>query len=92
MDVNINQSLQDVEMQDIQIPDPQDVINQLVMIVQLAELPTLRLMVQEAIKPELLPPPDFLDGLTDLQKTDVFRGCFLFTFFHLAPRFLIDSN
>jgi hypothetical protein len=31
MDVNINQSPQDVEMQDIQVPDPQDVINQLVM-------------------------------------------------------------
>jgi ATP-dependent helicase YprA (DUF1998 family) len=86
MDVNINQSPQDVEMQDIQVPDPQDVINQLVMIVQLAELPTLRLMVQEAIKPELLPPPDFLDGLTDLQKTDVFRGCLLVHVFSLGTK------
>jgi ATP-dependent helicase YprA (DUF1998 family) len=68
----------DVEMQDIQVlPNPEDLVNQLVAAVQAAELPTLHLFAQEAIKPELLPPVDFLNGLSILQQTDVFRGCLL---------------
>ena len=86
MDVDINQFSPDIEMQLEDIPDPQDLINQLVAMVQLAELPTLRLLVQEAIKPELFPPQDFVDGLTDMQQIDVFRGCLLIHILSLGTK------
>ena len=74
MDLDINPL--EIEIQD-PFPEPQNLISQLVTVVRSAELPTLRLLAQEAIQPELFPPADFLNGLTNSQQIDVFRGCLL---------------
>ena len=70
-------SATDLDFRNIVPQDPQILMDHLVAAVHSADLATLYLLARTAIKPDQLPPNEFLNHISEIQQANVLRGCLL---------------